>query len=282
MGNPLANFVPAANPIWRLALDPSIAAAAPALAALDAPGQLLTEPQPVAASRFSRVSRGRFALPGIAPESVYLKEFVDRGPLEALKNLVRPHRALRALAAEQALTAAGFQVPVTLLVGWRQPLGMRRRVFVVSRDLGDFHNLYQCAAALDGASVGHRRHWLRGIADGVAALHQAGFAHGDLRPGNLLARERDGQLECAWLDNERTRHFRHLPGRLRLKNLVQLNMLLSPALRRRDRLFFLHCYCRHFTDLDPNTLRREVEIKTRGRLQRLANQGRLRQEDLWL
>ncbi|MFA5547685.1 MAG: lipopolysaccharide kinase InaA family protein [Porticoccaceae bacterium] len=282
MTAPLAAFIPAANPHWRLAVAPSLRAAAPALAGLRAPAALLQGPQPVAASRFSRVSRGVLALPGAAPDAVYLKEFLDRGALEAIKNLVRPHRALRALAAEQRLAAAGFRVPAALLVGWRQALGIRRQVFVVTRDLGDFRNLYQCAAALDGASPRQRRRWLRGVADAVAALHRAGFSHGDLRPGNLLARERDGRIECAWLDNERTRQFAHLPGRLRLKNLVQLNMLISPALGRRDRLFFFQCYCRHFDDLDAASLRRRVEAKTRARLGRLVERGRLRREDLWL
>src|SRR5690606_31764476 len=188
MTAPLAAFIPAANPHWRLAVAPSLRAAAPALSGLRAPAALLQGPQPVAASRFSRVSRGVLALPGAAPDAVYLKEFLDRGALEAIKNLVRPHRALRALAAEQRLAAAGFRVPAALLVGWRQALGIRRQVIVVTRALGDFRNLYQCAAALDGASPRQRRRWLRGVADAVAALHRAGFSHGDLRPGNRLAR----------------------------------------------------------------------------------------------
>lgn len=282
MASPITGFRSIPNSRWRLAVAPSLLSATDALAVLAAPQQLLSTGKAVASSQFSRVSQGLLALDNHPPTAVYLKEFLGRGTVEALKNLFRPHRALRALNAERQLDSAGFKVAATLIVGWQQRLGVKYRFFSVTRDLGELIDLYQCAARLQGATLKHKRRWLAAIADAVAQLHQAGFSHGDLRPGNLLIGEQGGQISCAWLDNERTRRYTILPMRLRIKNLVQLNMLLSSAIGRRERLYFLLRYCRHFAALDCRLLGRQVEDKTRQRLHRLVARGRLGAGEVWL
>lgn|SRR5690554_936393 len=280
--NPMTGLTAIANPRWRLAAADPLLAATDALATLNTPQQLLSAGKAVASSRFSRVSQGLLALDSQPRTAVYLKEFIDRGPVETLKNLFRPHRALRALEAERQLAAAGFKVATTLVIGWQQRLGVKYRFFTVTRDLGELIDLYQCARQLQGAALEHKRRWLRAVADAVAQLHREGFIHGDLRPGNLLVGEQGGRTVCAWLDNERTRRFATLPERLRLKNLVQLNMLLSPAIGRRERLCFLLAYCRHFAGLDCRTLCRQVEDRTRQRLHTLVARGRLDPGEVWL
>jgi hypothetical protein len=68
-----------------------------------------------------------------------------------------------------------------------------------------------------------------------------GIVHGDLRPGNVLARQTAGRWEFFFIDNERTRKCRFLSRHLRLKNLVQINMLPA-GLTRTDRMRFFQSY----------------------------------------
>jgi hypothetical protein len=72
-------------------------------------------------------------------------------------------------------------------------------------------------------------------------MHRAGIIHGDLRPGNVLARKVADGWEFFFLDNERTRKWPWLPMRLRLKNLVQINML-PEGISRTDRMRFFQAY----------------------------------------
>ena len=67
--------------------------------------------------------------------------------------------------------------------------------------------------------------------------------------------------------------------KLRKKNLVQLNMLRSPNLTRRDRLFFFLCYGQHFPDIDQRKLLSRITNTTRQRLDRLVRRGRLSAEE---
>ena len=86
-----------------------------------------------------------------------------------------------------------------------------------------------------------RRQLLHVLGEAVGRMHRAGIVHGDLRPGNILARKSDGRWEVFFIDNERTKKWPFLPNRLRLKNLVQINMLPSDV-SKTDRLRFFHAY----------------------------------------
>jgi hypothetical protein len=76
----------------------------------------------------------------------------------------------------------------------------------------------------------------------VGRMHAGGIFHGDLRLGNVLAREEQDGWRFFFLDNERTKKFRRLPARLRLKNLVQINMFEPWAASNTDRMRFFKEY----------------------------------------
>lgn len=76
----------------------------------------------------------------------------------------------------------------------------------------------------------------------VGKMHAAGIFHGDLRLGNILARYEQDNWQFFFLDNERTKKFHRLPARLRLKNLVQVNMWRSSAIFNTDRMRFFEAY----------------------------------------
>ena len=88
-------------------------------------------------------------------------------------------------------------------------------------------------------SLREKRDLLRQFGLTVGRMHRAGVVHGDLRPGNVLVRRNGNRWEFFLIDNERTRRHRYLRGRLRRKNLVQINML-PRGISNTDRMrFFL-------------------------------------------
>ncbi|MDH4241674.1 MAG: hypothetical protein OEW48_19110, partial [Phycisphaerae bacterium] len=83
----------------------------------------------------------------------------------------------------------------------------------------------------------------------------------------VVRREKDG-WHFFLIDNERTRKFRRLPARLRLKNLVQANMLISDCITKTDRMRFFKSYLRQNIDIHGRhkKLANKVDTKTRERL----------------
>jgi len=105
-------------------------------------------------------------------------------------------------------------------------------------------------------------------------MHRQGIFQGDLRERNILVRPGDPST-IFFLDNERTRRFRRLPPRRRLKNLVQMNMNPSPVLTRTDRLRVFGAYLQQNPELLPERKQwvRRIEEKTRRRLRRKGRLG---------
>jgi tRNA A-37 threonylcarbamoyl transferase component Bud32 len=138
------------------------------------------------------------------------KALVGRGQAE------REHRALR------ALHAAGVPVPEPLALGVLQGgdalLALR---FVAGAPL---------EAAL-GAAPRERRALLRRVGEAVAALHRAGFVHGDLHRGNVRVAEAGGAV---LLDLQHARATRS--PRARSADLGQLDYSLWDRLARADRV----------------------------------------------
>jgi len=98
----------------------------------------------------------------------------------------------------------------------------------MSRDFGD-------------NSVTRKRSLIRAFAETIGRMHSRGIFHGDLRLGNVLVVEDRGNWRFFFLDNERTRKFYRLPSRLRLKNLVQVNMFRN-GITNTDRMRFFKTY----------------------------------------
>ncbi len=93
----------------------------------------------------------------------------------------------------------------------------------------------------DTESLVAKRGLIRAFAETVGRMHARGICHGDLRLGNVLAVADRDRWRFYFIDNERTRKFRSLPARLRLKNLVQVNMFLD-GISNTDRLRFFARY----------------------------------------
>ena len=140
-------------------------------------------------------------------------------------------RAWRAFRMGEALVAAGFAAPETVLVAARGNAGL-----LVTRDTGGEELL--AAAARLGEDRAAKRRLLRRVGAEVARLHEAGFVHGDLVPTNVRAR---GD-ELVFLDNDRTRRSRLLVAFGARRNLVQLGRFVVPRLTATDRARVLAAY----------------------------------------
>jgi hypothetical protein len=170
-------------------------------------------------------------------QQLYYKEFLARSPWESLKARLRGSRAARARGNGDALLRAGIGAPVNVAWG-KLPCGSE---YLFSRAAaGDdvTHWLRSVLVTRTGDNLLMRRRLLRDLGKFIGRVHATGFIHGDLRPGNVLAHWWGDRFEFTLLDNERTVQYLPPPGKLLLKNLMQLNMLSPSDLSRSDRMRF--------------------------------------------
>jgi tRNA A-37 threonylcarbamoyl transferase component Bud32 len=200
-------------------------------------------PTVMESSRNSRVLRFRASCGG--ERTIYFKEYLRRSPVDWLKELFYPCRALRAFHASHMLTESGFLSPTVIAAGWAGRGRLGKRSFLATEEVTDARPIYKYLVRPhcdeNPCTLRDRRNLLRAIGRTVGRMHRAGIIHGDLRPGNVLARKVAGCWEFFFLDNERTRKWPWLPTRLRLKNLVQINML-PHGISRTDRMRFFQAY----------------------------------------
>ena len=119
----------------------------------------------------------------------------------------------------------------------------------------------------DRESMLMKRKFLQHLGMTVGRMHHLGIFQGDLRPGNVLVQHGDPPI-ISLIDNERTRKYEKLPDRKRVKNLVQINLSLVPAITRSDRARFFSAYLEENRDLknDKKKWQEMVLSKTRSRM----------------
>lgn len=192
----------------------------------------------------SRVCRFRATFEQIE-STLFLKEYLPRSALDGLKHLFRPARAVRAMRASEILKRHGFNVAEVLMMGKTRTGTLRDRSFLATVEIANARPVYDILIEESKASENHsrdkKRQLLRQLGDTIGRMHQNNIVHGDLRPRNVLARRSDGLWEFFFLDNERTKKLPYLPARLRLKNLVQINML-PRTVSRTERMRFFQSY----------------------------------------
>lgn len=194
--------------------------------------------------------------------SLYCKVYLPRNNKEGLKRLFRAGRGKRAVRNEQMMRAAGFSVPETLYWG-----SQKVREYTVSRGIDGISMISWLNQHRHDPKA--KRTVLRRLGEEVGALHLAGFAHGDLRMGNVLLQGPPEIPEFVFLDNERTAHFRKIPKRLAIQNLRQINTDAVSRLSRSDRLRIFRAYQSVYGALKKKTEKRmiaEIEHLTRKRL----------------
>ncbi len=244
---------------------------------------------PVRSSRFADVYRFGVRFGGVE-KMVYLKEYFHRSWWDFVKHFFRSSRARRAMEADIMLAANGFESPTIVAMGQRKFAFLTARNFIATLEVENARSVYRIVIDEQNGSraeqIRERRSFIKAFGRTIGRMHAEGIFHGDLRLGNVLARKevdstlRQSSVQAGspqgdewhffFLDNERTKKFRRLPARLRLKNLVQINMFEPWAASDTDRMrFFKEYWARNKeSGLEKAVLIKEVLKKTGRRLRK--------------
>lgn len=174
-------------------------------------------------------------------QDVFIKLFLPRNLWEWPKQLVRGGRAARAAREGRRLADLGFLTPEVCghgTVGRGVQWLATRAVPAIS--FGDFvTSFFDGAAEREGVV---RAPLYRHLGTLVGRLHRMGIIHGDLRPNNVLLGCVEDGVRFYLIDNERNRHYRRLPRKLVLKNLVQIQMQFDSDFSHEERAMFFVAY----------------------------------------
>ena len=181
---------------------------------------------------------------------LYYKEYLPRSPAAALRAQVKGSRATRARLNAEALLQAGIDAPHNVL--WGQLPGGGEYLYTVAAP-GDSIQRWLCEtlAGRNAEQLRLRRQLLHALGTFIGRVHATGFIHGELRPDNVLAALVKDQFRFTLINNEGNTQRIPTPGKLLLRNLVQMNSLPLAVLGRTDRMRFLRAWRRQMRDLSP-------------------------------
>jgi tRNA A-37 threonylcarbamoyl transferase component Bud32 len=217
--------------------------------------------EPLGCSKFARVFKFDLYLKGRI-YSLILKQYLNRSLLDILKNFLRPSRAQRAFNAAQMLKQHGLSTPDIVAAGTKTVAGVTIKNFLITSYVKDSVPLPE----MFNKETTGRDELIRQFGQTVGRMHTENIFHGDLRLGNVLVKKNNDKFEFIFLDNERTRKFEVLPWKLRLKNLVQVNMFRD-NISDSDRTNFLDAYLEQQNiEIDKEKLADEVTARTNKRL----------------
>jgi len=249
------------------------------LSLIDPATQGSDRPVEVPSSEHTRVFKCNVCINGTR-YFLYLKRHLCRSAWDFLKQFFRPSRAKRAFNASIMLQKNGFDVPALVGLFERRIGPFLIEDLLITEDVEHakpiveyFRDIYR---ASDTDTLVCRRKLIKSFGETIGLMHAKGIFHGDLRLGNVFARQEESTWRFFFLDNERTKMFERLPARLRLKNLVQLNMFRE-NIHNTDRMrFFIEYWAENGTSKQEKTaLIKNVLQRTN---QRLSNKRRLRKK----
>jgi tRNA A-37 threonylcarbamoyl transferase component Bud32 len=200
----------------------------------------------VPSSDYTRVFKFNISIDGVAHQ-LYLKKYLYRSPLDFIKHLFRPSRAKRAFNATLMLHENGFDAPVVIGL-FEHCIGpFCTGNLLLTDEIENSKSLPQLLTDICQNSgrdtFVSKRALIEAFGRTIGQMHAKGIFHGDLRLGNVLVAGEERKWRFFFIDNERTKKFYRLPDRLRLKNLVQINMFRF-GITNTDRLRFFKTYLR--------------------------------------
>lgn len=213
----------------------------------------------------------------VADRWCVFKEYLMRDPFDGVKAFVGRSRAKRAWINGKMLTQEGTYTPQMLAFGGKRSFPLTYQSFLVTEFISNSLGIYtllkeNLPLSLTKEQIKLKRTMIRSFGSFIGRLHAKGFAHGDLRLDNILiAGWGTDEYRFFLIDNERNRYFQKgIPHRYRMKNLVQLNMLVLPQVTFTDRIRFFRAYLFENPKLKPveKEWMRNVFLKTRERLQK--------------
>jgi hypothetical protein len=198
----------------------------------------------IASSAFSRVY-GFVAELGGCKRHVIYKRYLYRSAFDFVKHICRASKTRRACQANLMLQENNLGAPEVIAFGERRKGSFCTSNFLLTAEIENAKRLYRSVPTdspdLSRQALRNKRELIAAFGRTVGRMHACGIFHGDLRLGNVLTRYNADGWQFFFIDNERTKKFKHLPDRLRLKNLVQINMY-PYGISNTDRLRFLNNY----------------------------------------
>lgn len=221
----------------------------------------------IMASKFARVRKGEISFNGQV-HKLYVKQFFYRSAVDFLKHIFRPSRAMRSLKACRMLADENLLSPQVVAMGQKMFGPFVAKSFLITRSIENAPTLANWIA--ETKDVKTKRRLIRRLAETIGRMHAANISHGDLRTGNVLVKDKKDGWDFYLLDNERTVKYSKLSAKLRLKNLVQIGMVLNKNLTNTDRMRFYKYYLKQNKQSipDPKELARRTALRT---AERLAN-----------
>ncbi len=207
----------------------------------------LYELKTIPSAEHARVCKFRVSIDGRERE-VYLKEYLSSGAFHFIKRLLRGSRARQTLETELMLSRNGFDAPAAIAVlEYRTGLFHGKSMLLTfsiegAQSVRQFIKEYR--EGMGNEWPGKKREMIRAFGGTVGKMHAKGIHHGDLQLGNILLRREQDSVRFYFLDNERTRKFGRLPFGLRVKNLVQMNIIPREVLSNTSRMRFFREYCK--------------------------------------
>jgi tRNA A-37 threonylcarbamoyl transferase component Bud32 len=207
---------------------------------------------------------------------VYFKQYLCRSAWDFIKDCVRANRAERAFKAAEMLGKNGFDAPAIIAMGKYRGGLFHTTNFLVTLEIEDAKQIYRFISDSKLAARG-KRELIRAFGQTIGKMHAKGVFHGDLRLGNILAKQDKDQWRFFFIDNERTKKFNHLPARLRLKNLVQVNIFRLATISNTDRSRFFKEYWAQNkeSNIERTMLIKKVLKKTSRRLRKKDESRRI-------
>ncbi|MCX5638855.1 MAG: protein kinase [Planctomycetota bacterium] len=212
---------------------------------------------------------------------VYLKQYRCRSVLDFIKHLFRDSRARRAFKGTLMLAENGFDVPAIAAMSEHRFGFLHTGDFLATLEVKAAKKIHEfipeSSGILTKEQLQSKRTLIRVLGRTVGKMHAKAIFHGDLRSGNILARQEKTCWRFFFIDNERTKKFCKLPARLQLKNLVQLNLTSPNLLTNTDRMRFLKEYWAENgngkSKRQKNTLIKKIIRKTSQRLSQKSRGG---------
>lgn len=123
--------------------------------------------------------------PEISPKEIFVKEFRSKNTLHALKPCISRHRAQIAWQISWYLLNIGIPVPEPEAYLLEKSGPFYRKIYFFSKVLSDCHSLAKLSRTSTEFSKRLDSGGLVGaLARGIAALHDCGVTHGDLKWSN--------------------------------------------------------------------------------------------------
>ena len=183
-----------------------------------------------------------------AAMQIYYKEFPPPSPIDHLTALLRGSRASRWRKHSDALTYAGIDAPQSLAWG-KLPNGAEYLFTrkAAGQDVATW--LRKTLTERTGDALNTRRRLLDSLGIFIGRLHATGFLPGDLEASDILAELIDDRFQFTLINNEHSVKKLPPPGRMLLKNLMELNLLPPSAVSKTDRMRFFVAWRRQMRDL---------------------------------